>query len=146
MKTAVFPGSFRPWHEGHKDVLDKALKTFDKVIIMVGSNPEKSIDQHTLDTNGYKIKAELSELVEQKRVQVVTFNGLFVDFLKFVKVDAVVKGIRSSIDFEYEKNIQYWNEDLGIEIPTFYVISDRKLIHISSSAIRALDKFKGGMT
>lgn len=88
------------------------------------------------------------------KIQVHCFGGLLVDYVKrqiaalpATRPDKphdvfLIKDLRNGIDFEYEKSMLYWNEDLGLTIPTFYVISDRKLTHVSSSAIRGLEKFK----
>ncbi len=70
--------------------------------------------------------------------------GLLVDFVKDVGASAVIRGIRNGQDLEYERTQQYWNEDLGIRVPTVCFITDRKLVHISSSAIRAVEKVKNG--
>lgn len=126
MKTAIFPGSFNPWHEGHQDILDQALKVFDKVIVAQGMNRKKDPPE------GLCLK--------QDRVEVIFYHGLLVDILKKYRADVVIKGLRNTTDFEYEKIQQYWNEDLGIQIPTYYIISNRNLVHISSSAIRLVGK------
>jgi pantetheine-phosphate adenylyltransferase len=133
MKIALFPGSFNPWHEGHEDVLNKALKTFDKVVIMRAVNPEKEpsgdmeFPQH---------------LLVGERVEVVEFRGLLRDFVSGKHFDAVIKGIRNAEDFEYEKMQFYFNQDLGMETPMFYVIANRDMVHKSSTFIRALRKFR----
>lgn len=124
MKIAVFPGSFNPWHDGHLDVYEKASQVFDKVIIARGINPSKPITDSSIP------------------VTYEEFDGLLVDFCKKVGATAVIRGLRNTKDFQYELEQQYWNEDLGLDIPTLYIITDRKLCHISSSAIRMLEKFK----
>lgn len=128
MKIAIYPGSFNPWHKGHQDVLDKALKIFDKVIIARGKNLEK--------------ENEMEPLIQfqDSKIECRTFDGFLKDFIKSNNVTAIIKGLRNGQDFEYEKIQQYWNEDFGIEIPFVYIISDRNLIHYSSSALRQINK------
>lgn len=135
MKIAIYPGSFNPWHSGHEDILQKALAIFDQVIIAQGVNPEKNISDR--DRLPVSIKAQWGS-----RVQFAAYHGLLKDFIKDKPVDAVVKGLRNGMDFEYEKAQLYWNEDLGIAVPTVFIIADRKLVHISSSALRLLKGLK----
>jgi len=135
MKVAVYPGSFNPWHDGHKNVLEQALKAFDKVVICQGFNPDKIYRAELI--------RETNEFGDYKgKVWVRHYSDLLKDFIDEIKPDAIIKGIRNAQDLEYETTQQYWNEDLGITIPTFYVITDRNLRHISSSAIRQVEKFK----
>lgn len=141
MKLGVYPGSFNPWHTGHEDVLNNALKVFDLVIIAVGMNPSKENNYNNPYNNNGVFR--IPDLIRaDKRVDVRVFDGLLVDFLKEVDATAIIRGLRNGQDLEFEKVQQYWNEDLGIKIPTVCFISDRKLVHISSSAIRAVEKFK----
>jgi len=134
MKIAIYPGSFNPWHIGHVDILNKALNVFDKIIVARGKNPEKEVGSCLL---------ELKKLIDNKRVDVIQFGGLLVDEVRNRKVDAVIRGLRNGHDLQYEMNQQYWNEDLGLIVPVVYFICDRKLSHISSSMLRALDKING---
>ena len=98
MATAVFPGSFDPVTIGHMDLIKRALAIFDRVIIGVLANSAK---------NPFFTKEErvcmLKELTkDMPGTEVIQFNGLLVDFVKETKADAVIRGIRNSIDFEYE--------------------------------------------
>jgi len=150
MRIAIYPGSFNPWHEGHDDILQKALKCFDKVVVGIGINPEKDLSFVT-DT---RIR-DLDEYFQNKYglnsgIIVDAFDGLLVDFVnKNIKYDygkdhtcAVIRGLRNGHDLQYEMNQQYWNEDLGLSVPIVYFICDRKLSHISSSMLRLVDKIK----
>ena len=141
-KIAVYPGSFNPWHEGHTDILLKMKKLFDTVYVAIGFNPAKDTKPQE---RVFEVERAIAKAVGPAcaySVEVHCFDGLFVDYLKQVKVDAVIRGLRNSQDFEFEKTQQYWNEDLGIKIPILYIVSDRKLVHISSSAVRAVQNFK----
>ena len=145
-KIAIYPGSFNPFHEGHLDVVRKALKVFDAVIIAKGTNVtkvEKTESFHSVDS----CSDELQELIDDGKVDMCDFEGLLVDFVDIMSRSkkhtySIIKGMRNGTDFEYEKCQQYWNEDLGIKIPFFYIISDRNLCHMSSSAIKEIIKFK----
>jgi pantetheine-phosphate adenylyltransferase len=132
-KVALFPGSFNPWHEGHEDVLNQALKAFDKVVIMRAVNPEKE------KSGDMEFPPHL---LVGGRIEIVEFTGLLRDFVAGAGYAAIVKGIRNQEDFEYEKMQQYFNEDLGINTPIFFVIANRNMVHKSSTFIRALRKFK----
>jgi pantetheine-phosphate adenylyltransferase len=136
MKRAIYPGSFNPWHEGHEDILSKALKVFDQVIIAVGVNPDKG------QIADEAIKSIPSYFEDDPRVAVIKFDGLLVDFVAKMNGNAVIRGLRNGNDFEFEKTQQYWNEDLKLGVPIVYFISDRKLVHISSSGIRAVARAK----
>ena len=151
MKVAIYPGSFNPFHIGHLDVIKQALKLFDKVIIARGINPDKDKkDDKFWSTNDC---VELQKLIDSHEVEIEDFEGLLSEFILFTTIEsgvssdvvedfAIIKGLRNGQDLEYEKNQQYWNEDLDVLIPFFYIIADRKYCHISSSAIRGLEKFK----
>jgi len=132
MKTAVYPGSFDPWHDAHRHILVKALRVFDKVYVARGINGNKPTSEYPLP--------DLSEFGE--RVVVLTFDGLLADETKKLGVSAVIRGLRNVFDFYEEKDNQYWHEDLGLEVPIFYIISDRNLSHISSKAVKIVERFK----
>jgi pantetheine-phosphate adenylyltransferase len=135
VKTAIFPGSFNPWHKAHEHVLKQALVVFDKVYVARGINGNKPKSDTELP------RVELLKTFGS-RVEVIEFNGLLADIARELKVNAVVRGLRNVFDFYEEKDNQYWHEDLGLTVPIFYVITRRDLGHISSKAIRIVDGIK----
>ena len=141
-RIAIYPGSFNPLHTGHLDIVEKALDLFDEVIIAVGVNTKKILVQKVFDASLFYKRYRGQ--VHNNRVQLTTFTGLLTDFTKEYKGEdvCIVRGLRNGADLEYEKTQQYWYEDLGLDIPIIYIIADRNLCHISSSAIRAVREAK----
>lgn len=127
---AVFPGSFNPFHKGHYNVLQKAERIFDKVIIAFGTNPEKE-------------KREWLRPKTIKNRQICEYNGLLTDFVNSLKYDVtVVRGLRNSTDFQYEQNQYRYIQELKPGIKIVNIFCDKEFEHISSSGIRTLEQFK----
>jgi pantetheine-phosphate adenylyltransferase len=135
-KVAIYPGSFDPWHDGHSNILEKASKIFDEIVIIRAINPEKT---PSLSFDNFVLKF-YDMYKTWDGFKVIQHKGLLSD-LKF-KYHAIIRGLRNGYDLQYEMNQQYWYEDTGIKVPIVLFICDRDLTHISSSAIRSLDKLK----
>ena len=141
-KIAVFPGSFSPFSLGHKAVVDNALPLFDKVIIAVGNNPEKN--------QYFSIKKRLKWINDvyknMPNISVERYEGLTVDFCKTVNANFIVRGLRDSHDFKFEKNIAQMNKKLNAEIETIFIITPPNLSHISSTILRDIIKNGGDIS
>ncbi|HEY1038859.1 MAG TPA: adenylyltransferase/cytidyltransferase family protein [Bacteroidia bacterium] len=126
---AVFPGSFNPFHKGHYNVLTKAERIFDKVIIAFGKNPDKNA--RTWD---------IPKTIQNR--QLTEYGGLLTDFVETFDYEVIViRGLRNSTDFQYEQNQYRYIQELKPNIKIVSVFCDKEFEHISSSGIRTLEKF-----
>lgn len=140
-KIAVFPGSFDPFTKGHEAVVRKALNLFDEVIVAIGVNSTKNY-QFTLEKRTQHISSLFSS---SENVRVVNYQKLTVDLCKAEGAQFIVRGLRDSKDFEYEKSIAHMNEALaGIE--TVFLLTNQEYSAISSSIIREIYKNDGDIT
>ncbi|MCM1546215.1 MAG: pantetheine-phosphate adenylyltransferase [Clostridiales bacterium] len=136
-KTCVFAGTFDPPTVGHKDVIDKALAIFDKVVVAVMINPEKSC----LFTKEERLSLLNGLYKGDPRVKVRSFDGAAVDLLREENTPFYVRGVRDCIDFEYENRNRYASEKLMPEIVTVYIPAEQCDLHVSSSLVRSSVKF-----
>ena len=141
-KIAVFPGAFSPFSLGHKAVVDSALPLLDKEIIAVGNNPEKN--------QYFSIKKRLKWINDvyknMPNISVEQYEGLTVDFCKTVNANFIVRGLRDSHNFKFEKNIAQMNKKLNAEIETIFIITPPDLSHISSTILRDIIKNGGDIS
>ena len=136
MKTAIFPGTFNPFTIGHADIVERALTIFDKVVIGVGYNPEKG------DSNIYPRVAHIKEVYEgNPNVVVEAYTDLTVDLAKRHDATAIVKGVRSVKDFEYEREQAEFNKLLGEGIETVLLYSKPEYTALTSTIVRTLQHF-----
>jgi pantetheine-phosphate adenylyltransferase len=138
MKICVYPGSFDPVTYGHLDIIGRAAKTFDKVIVAVGVNSSK---KYTFSVQ-HRIQY-LKRAIKQTNVEVVEFNGLLADFAYENNVGTIIKGVRNNQDFDYERLLHDINITQQAGIDTHILVADSKLSHVSSSAAKELCKFQG---
>ncbi len=133
MKIAVFPGSFDPFTIGHKDITDRALEIFDKVIIGVGYNKNKSSFTDVNQRVDYISRIYQS----QPRVDIEQYSGLTVEFARKHNARFIIRGLREVKDFEYERNLADTNAAIS-DIETVFLIARPELGFISSSMVREL--------
>lgn len=138
MKKCVYPGSFDPITNGHLDVIIRASKVFDEVIVLVGNNITKT----TLFTVDEKI--DMIKLVTKKylNIKVESFSGLIVDYCKANNIDVIIRGIRNYTDYESEYDLYQHNYDINPNVETFLMMPKPENISISSTSIKELLKFK----
>lgn len=136
MKVGVFPGSFDPFTLGHFEVVNKALGIFDKIIVAVGSNNEKN-SYYSLNQ---KIEMIQKLYKDRPEVEVAKINGLTVDFCKQNKATHIIRGLRNSADFEYERNIADTNKVLAEELTTLFFLTPSEYSAVSSGIVRDLLK------
>ena len=133
MKVCVFAGTFDPITIGHTFVIEKCLEMFDKVIVALGVNQDKS---PMFDLTARKKMIELA--VNSDRVEIASFDGMLVDFMKKNGIKVNVRGIRDIDDYKYETTMERFNRDMYNEMTTIYIPTPKELVHISSSAIRTI--------
>ncbi len=130
MKTAIYPGSFDPVHNGHIDVLKRALKIFDKIIVAVGEHEDKKYL-----FSGKERKRMFREAAKGLNVEVENFDRMLVDFAKKKKAKAIVRGLRAVSDFDYEFQAALMNRKLG-DIETVFIMTRGKYSYLSSSVVK----------
>ncbi|ROQ92344.1 pantetheine-phosphate adenylyltransferase [Desulfosoma caldarium] len=134
-KLAVYPGSFDPITNGHLDLLERALKIFDRVIIAVASNPAKN-PLFSLEERMDMIRLSLADHPLAHRIDVDTFSGLLVNYVDRVGARAILRGLRAVSDFEYEFQMALMNRKLNNKIETLYLMTGMRWIYISSRIIK----------
>jgi pantetheine-phosphate adenylyltransferase len=136
-KKALFPGTFDPFTAGHYALIKRALCFIDEIVIAIGANAEKKM----LYTPEERMNSIKKIYADEKRIQVVLYDTLTVDFAKKIKADFLLRGVRNISDFEYERNMADINRKLdGME--TVILISEPEYEYISSSLVRELIHYK----
>lgn len=138
-KIAVFPGSFDPITIGHKKIVERALPLFNKIYVAVGVNVQKK----TLFSLEQRLRWLRKVFRDEPKIEVQHFTGLTVHFCNEVNADYLVRGLRNSSDFDYEKTISQLNKIIGNNIETVFLISEPEYSHISSTIVREIIRGKG---
>jgi pantetheine-phosphate adenylyltransferase len=144
MSVAVYPGSFDPITYGHLDILDRATKVFDRVIIGVLENPRKSA-LLTVDERIRVIHATIAPATAE-HVEVAAFDGLTVDFCHARGATAIVRGLRAISDFETEMQLAHNNRVLAPDVDTVFFMTSIENGYVSSSLVKEIATFGGDVS
>ncbi len=142
MKLAIFPGSFDPLTKAHVDILNRALPLFDRVIVGIGQNTNKS----SLLSVEQRINIIEKVYEQESRVTVIAYDGLTVNFCKEQGAAYMIRGIRTVSDFEYEKAIAQMNHVLEPDIESIFILSKPGYSAISSTIVRDILRYGGDIS
>lgn len=134
MKIAVYPGSFDPITNGHIDIVKRAAKMFDKIIVAVAKRETKK----PIFTLEERVALAKKALVNLKNVEVVGFNNLLIDFVQEEKACIIIRGIRAVVDFDYEFQMVVTNRKLAPEIETIFFMPSAKYFYLSASLVKEI--------
>lgn len=145
IRIGVYPGSFDPLTNGHLDIIKRASKLFDKLIVGVLHNSAKH-SIFTMEERVRLINKTLDSEPDLKNVEVVMFEGLLVDFVKESGASTIVRGLRAVSDYEYELQMAMLNKHMNEEIDTIFFMTDIKNSFLSSSIIKDVAKNGGNIS
>lgn len=138
-RIGLFPGSFDPFTKGHEAVIKKALQLFDEIIIGIGINSSKS-SYFNLDSR----IAHISELYKNEpKIRIETYQKLTVEMAKDVEAKYIIRGLRDSKDFDYEKPIAHMNFEISDGIETIFFLTEQRYAAINSNIVREIHRNSG---
>ena len=142
MKTAIYPGSFDPITNGHLDIIERSSMIFDKLIVSVTENNDK--------TSTFLIEEKIEfikDLVKNfKNVEVDSFEGLLMNYAVHCKASVIIRGLRVLSDFEYEFKMAMMNRSINDDISTLFLMPHEKYTHISSSLVKEVASLGGDVS
>jgi len=141
-RTAIYPGSFDPPTNGHFDIIKRASRLFDHLIVAVAVNPTKS-SFFSVEERG----AMLKEIVRNyENIEIDNFDGLLVDYAEKVGAIAIIRGLRAHSDFEYEFELALMNRHLNSAVDTIFMMTDEHYSFIRSSLVREVARLGGDIS
>lgn len=140
--TAIYPGTFDPITFGHSDIIKRASRLFDRVIVAIAANPGKA----PAFSQQERIELAKRALSAHDRVEVHGFNSLLVDYARQCKAGIIIRGLRAVSDFEYEFQLSRMNRKLAAEIETLYLTPAEQYEFISSSLVREVAALGGDIS
>ncbi len=134
MRTVIYPGSFDPLTNGHLDVVERASKLFDRVIVAVAANADKQ----PMFTQAERKRQITAAVKPMKNVEVAAFQGLLVDFAEAHQAQAIIRGLRAVSDFEFEFQLALMNRKLKEEIETIFMMPRESYTFLSSRLVKEI--------
>jgi len=138
---AIYPGSFDPVTNGHVDIIERASKMFDNLVIAIGENVEKEC-LFSLNERLEMLKDAVKHL---KNVKVASFKGLMIDFAKDIKSSVVIRGLRAVSDFDYEFQMALMNRKVNKNIETIFIMTRDSYVFLSASAVKEMAMYGGNV-
>ena len=142
MKTAVYPGTFNPITNGHIDLVERASRLFDTVIVAIGVNKQKTTSLSTEK----RVALARKVLAHVDNVEVVAFETLLIEFVRERGASVILRGLRTVADFEYEFQLVGMNRALDPGIETIFMAPDEHLSYISSTLVREIASYGGDIS
>lgn len=140
MKIGIYPGSFDPVTKGHMDIIERASKVVDKLVVAVLTNPNKNLGLFSVEERMDMLRQSTSYL---DNIVIDSFSGLLVDYAKAQNASVIIRGLRAVTDFEYEMQMAQINKSLLPEVETLFLVTNAEYSFLSSSSVRELAMFKG---
>jgi pantetheine-phosphate adenylyltransferase len=140
-KTVIYPGTFDPITNGHLDLIKRALRTFDEVIVAVAPSPKKQ-PLYTVRERTKLIKSAIKGLAG---IRIDSFHGLLVEYAKRKKGIAILRGLRAVSDFEYELQMALMNRRLNMDIETVFMMPSEEFSFLTSSVVKEVVSFGGSV-
>ena len=141
MRVAVYPGSFDPVTKGHLDIIRRASKTFDKVYVAILTNSSKT-PMFSLEQRLDWLKRSTADI---ENVEIDSFSGLLVNYLKEKNANIIIKGLRAVSDFEYEFQMALMNRKLNPDVETLFMMTSGKYSYLSSSIVKEVARHKASL-
>ena len=141
-KRALYAGTFDPFTNGHLDIVERAIKIFDELIIIVAVSPTKNPFMST----EARLEVLRKLFAHEPKVKVESWNGLIVDYAKHHKIGSIVRGLRPTGDFEIEFQMASMNRKINPECDTVFLMTSEKLYYVSSSLVKEVYHHQGDIT